>query len=179
MKKTIRPIYTELKGLLSQAPEKHDDVIFEESVWQHFNDLVDELNTVTGESYERFKIVPVDFHTSPGVRVLDYRTKVSGLISRLYGQFFSDETDPYTNTPHTVITQNQTQSLHVQILLDIQSLIDKRIDEFKQGSKERTFLEKIKSSLSTVSNVVELIKLILTIGKELNLPAGEILNILS
>ncbi len=52
----IRPLYAELQGCLSQAPKQAamDDA----ALWNHFNELIDELNNVSGEDYSRFKLTP-------------------------------------------------------------------------------------------------------------------------
>lgn len=110
-----------------------------------------------------------------------YRIKLSGLISRLHGKYFSDEHPPFSSMPSMVITQHQVQNqaAYIQILLDIQSKIDDKLREYKEDSKEKTFLEKVKSSLSGVGNIIELLCLILKIGNEIGLTIGQILKIFS
>lgn len=185
MKEQIRPIYSELQGYLSQAPARDKGLIFESSIWEQHNQAIDELNTVTGKDYDRFKLElrSIDWNGTMR-RVIDsqsYRMKLSGLISRLHAEYFFDEPPPFSDIPSTVITQNQiqNQTTYIQILLDIQSKIDEKLQEYKEGSKEKTFLEKIKNSLSKVSNIVELIGLILRTGKEFDLTIEQILKMFS
>ena len=83
--------------------------------------------------------------------------------------------------PSTVINQHQSQNqtTHVQILLDFQSKIDEKIKEHADGSKEKTFLEKIKGALSKVGNVTELFTLILRTGKDMGLTLNDIFKLFS
>ena len=102
----IRHIYHELQGCLSQAPyprprkdaritttEVDDDIL------DYFNDLVDELNGITKEDYNRFKLKKGGW-----TNALTYRTKLSGLISRLHGKYFQDESPPFSSMPSTIIS---------------------------------------------------------------------------
>ncbi|PIY88477.1 MAG: hypothetical protein COY73_03760 [Candidatus Nealsonbacteria bacterium CG_4_10_14_0_8_um_filter_37_14] len=185
MKEQVRPIYSELQGYLSQAPAGDKGLIFEASIWEQHNQTIDELNTVTGKNYDRYKVEvrSIDWNRTMR-RVIDsqsYRIKLGGLISRLHGEYFSDEPPPFSGMPSTVITQHQiqNQATYVQILLDLQSKIDEKLQEYKEESKEKTFLEKIKNSLSRVGNIVELIGLILRTGKELGLTVEQILKMFS
>lgn len=185
MKEQIRPIYSELQGYLSQAPAGDKGLIFESSIWEQHNQTIDELNNVSGENYNRYKVEVKSIDWNGTMRRVinsqSYRIKLGGLISRLHGKYFSDEPPPFSGMPSTVITQHQiqNQSVHVQILLDIQSKIDEKLREHKEDSKEKTFLEKIKGSLSRVGDIVELVGLILRTGKELGLSIEQVLKMFS
>jgi len=178
MKEKIRPIYYELQGYLSQAP-KEKNVIFENSVWEHYNTKIDELSSISGEDYSSYKVNPIKWGDGLAVEILNYRTKLGGLIARLHGKFFPDESPPFSGMPSTIITQTQqqTQSFQIQMLLEIQSKIDEKTSQFNEGSKERRFLDKIKNSLSSVKDTSQLITLILKVGKEIGLTLGQILDI--
>lgn len=178
MREKIRPIYSELQGYLSQAP-REGNVIFESSVWERYNTTIDELSNISGEDYSDYKVNPIVWADSPAVEILDYRTKLGGLIARLHGKFFPDEPPPFSGMPSTIITQTQqqTQSFQIQTLLEIQSKIDEKTPQFNEDSKERKFLDKIKDSLSSVKDVSQLITLILKVGKEIGLTLSQILNI--
>ena len=174
-KEDVRPIYAELQGCLSQAPPGKDkngvsrapsDVILE-----HFNHVIDELNNVSNEDNNRFKL-----RTGGWTDSLTYRTKLSGLISRLHGQYFSDEVAPFSGMPSTVITQTQqqSQSFQVELLLQVQSKIDEQLHKLEPGDKKRSFLEKVKGALKSVRNTAELIALILATGQEFGLTFEEL-----
>ena len=183
IKEKIKPIYKELQGYLSQVPlpKTPHDAITSPAVWEQFNNTIDELNACSEENYDKFKVSAV--YREEGyqqINLVDYRQKLGGLISRLQAEFFSSEPEPFSGSPSTIITQNQqqTQSLHVQMLLEFQSLIDKKLPELKAGSKEKSFLEKVKKSLPTITSVIELIKLILSVAGNLGLTPEEISKIL-
>jgi len=181
IKEKVRPIYSELQGYLSQAPKDENSNIYNESIWAMVNDSVEELNQKTGSDYKKFKISPLNGHFGPEVQIKEYRAKLGGLISRLHGEYFFDEPTSFSGMPNTIITQHQiqNQATYVQVLLDIQSKIDEKLQEYKEESKEKTFLEKVKNSLSKIGNVVELIGLILKTGKEVGLTIEQILKVFS
>jgi len=177
MKEKIRPTYNELQGYLSQAPNK--DVWDDGGVamQNQLNITVDQLSEMTGDDYSRFKV-----RVSGERTVLDinsYRTNLGGLISRIHGLYFSDEAPPFSGGPSTVITQNQhqSQSMNVQVLLEVQSKIDLQLPNHKEGTPERNFLERVKAGLGSVKSVTELISLILKTGKEVGLSVDKILSL--
>ena len=99
MKEIVKPIYFELQGYLSQAPEREKGYIFEEQVWIQHNKTIDELEKNTGKEYTRYRINPTDSEAFGGVTrkqitVQAYRTVLGGLISRLHGEYFPDESSP-------------------------------------------------------------------------------------
>ncbi len=183
LKEKIRPIYSELQGYLSQAPkaEKGYESVSEESIWEHYHSAIKELNDITEEDYDKFKVSPQRGQVGCFVRVVEYRACLGGLISRLHGQYFPDEPAPFSGMPSTIITQQQTQaqSTKVQILLDLQSTIDNQISKYEKGTPERTFLEKIKEGLSGIGDVNDLVRLLLRTGKKLGLTIDQILAFFS
>jgi len=82
--------------------------------------------------------------------------------------------------PSTVIqqTQNQNQTQSISILLEIQEKIISEIPKHEEGSKERTFLEKVKSILPSIKTVTDIISSILKIGSELGLSASDMHKLL-
>ena len=186
MKQKIRPIYNELQGYLSQAPNvEKKGLVFEPSIWEQHNETIDELNEASSKDYNRYKVEAksIDWNGSfkPTMNTQAYRTKLSGLIFRLHGEYFSNEQPPFSEIPSTVITQNQMQSqnIFVQVLLEFQSKIDEKLNEYKEDSKEKSFLEKLKSSLSSTSNIFDLLKLTLKIGTEIGLTMNQIIKLFS
>ena len=172
-KEEIRPIYSELQGYLTQAPKnERNDWIYEQEFWVQYNSTVQELNLLTGsgEDYAKFKLTPIVQHHG-GVSTTHitkdmYRQKLGGLIARLHGEYFSDEPAPFAQMPSTVISQNQSQSLQVQLLLEVNDLIHEKLGKAEDGSKEKTFLEKVKASLSSVKNISQLIVLLLKLAHD-------------
>ncbi len=138
-KEEIRPLYSELQGYLSQAPkaEKYYE-IHDSNLWQQVNNAIDELSDVSGEDNRRFKMVPEIYPESRDEHLHHdtYRGNLGGLISRLHGKYFSDEQPPFSGMPSTVIhqTQEQSQSLQVEMLLEINTQICEKLPQFEQGT---------------------------------------------
>ena len=182
-KQDIRPIYSELQGYLAQAPnDEHKATIGDEerAIWEQYNDTVKELNVLTGKDYDRFQLAPVTIPENGRqyAHVTVYRQKLGGLITRLHAEYFSDETPPFAEMPSTIISQsqNQNQSFHVQLLLEVNDLIHKGLSTTPEGSKEKTFLEKIKGALSSVKSVSELIALLFTTAQTSGITIEQLRN---
>jgi len=172
----IRPLYSELQGYLSQAPAATEKWLFihDPSIWEQVNRIIDELSGITKSDYERFKMALA--HGERSLPLTTYRARLGGLISRLHGKYFSDEPAPFSGMPSTVITQTQQQSqtLHVQMLLDFQTRIDEKLRDLKPGDKKRTFLEKIKAALGSVRDYANLLGLFLRTAQEVGLTLEEL-----
>ena len=54
-----------------------------------------------------------------------------------------------------------------------------KLREYKDGTKEETFLEKVKSTLSGDGSVAELVSLVLRTGKDVSLTLEQITKIFS
>jgi hypothetical protein len=184
-KEQIKPIYEELQGYYSQATRIRSDIIYEDAVWEQYNMAVDALSEVSGADYGRFKAIPLPEHsesiygeevrTPERIGTLGYSSKLSGLINRLHAEFFSDEPSPFADSPDMVIsqTQQQYQSIHVQMIMEIQEYLTRSEGQFKEGSKERGFIDKakgfLKSAASGVTSAAQLMLLLLNVAKECGL----------
>ncbi len=181
-KEMIRPLYAEIRGYLYQAPEAKAtfDSIHNKDVWDQFNGVIKLLEEITEKNYSRFIIKPKESQVGDYVSVILYRQKLGGLLSSLHAEYFNDEVDPLHKGPATVISQNQQQqqTVHIQMILDMQSKIDGNIDKYEEGSKEKGFLRKVKSSLSSVKNVIQLLSLLLNTAKDFGLNIQEVISIL-
>ncbi len=178
----IRPIYSFFQGCLSQAPNNNKYPIIQSSeVWTLVNEAIDRLTAVSKEDYGRFKLVPKRGGKVAGAWVATdtYRTTLGGLISELHGRYFSDEIAPFSGMPSTVNiqSQEQSQSVNVQMLLEVQRKIDQKIKEFGEDSKERTFLQKVGDSLRCVKDAAGLIVLLANIAKECGLSVDDLKSI--
>ena len=177
-KEAIRPIYSELQGYLAQAPDEGSTR--EMSVWEDYNETIKELITLTGNNYNKYNLTPTRGGGSSQYLMYDvYRGKLGGLIARLYGEYFSDEVAPFASMPSMVVTQhqNQNQSVHIEFLLEVNNLINDKINKVKEGTPEKKFLEKIRGSLSTVKNISQLISLIMTTAKAAGIPIDELASL--
>lgn len=180
-KRELNAIYSELRGYLAQAPETKDrfDELFEESVWKQYNETVNLLNEISEKDYSRFCIEPKRSATSTRLRIniTAYRQKLNGLISRLREEYFPDEPNSLDGVPSTVITQNQQQVLSVQMIIDINDIINEKIDKYEDGTKEKGFFQKLKSSLSSISNVNQLLRTVFKLAKDSGLNIDEVLKV--
>ena len=165
----IKALYAELQGYLSQTPEPNQptDIFPNDSSWLQYNDSVRELAQLTGEDYDRFIIKPENSNGFNIVQIMSYRQTLGGIIGRIHSIYFPDEIPPFSGTPQTIISQNQSQS--IQMLLDIKSKIDTELTKANGGSQKEGFLSNLKGKLSQVKNVNDLLKLILNTAKEFNI----------
>lgn len=176
----IKAIYSELRGYLAQAPEIKDmDDIDDESVWEQYNRTVDSLSKVSNEDYSHFRIEPKSYDSTGRsyVNLVTYRQKLGGLISRLHGEYFEGEPNPLDGVPSTVITQSQQQVQIAQMIIDITDIIHEKIDKYEEGSNKKSFLQKLKDSLSSISNVKQLLQTIFKLAKEYGLNMNEAFEI--
>jgi len=172
MKNKIRPYYQELQGYLSQTPlpkESYTTVASSQS-WDQVNSTIDALNELTGKDYSRFKITPEPSH-APGssgfVRVVVFRQKLGGLINTLHAEYFGEEVKPFSGSPSTVISQQQSQEQNVDIsmILQVQERIVKRLESDTIEPEEKKFLESIKDKLAGIKTWLEFLNLILSTAK--------------
>lgn len=176
-KEKIKPLYSEFQGYLSQAPEPRisHDQIFDHSFIEHYHATIKLLSSVAGEDYSRFCVQPP--RDERYVHIITYRQKLGGLISYLHGRYFPGEPAPFSGGPSTVITQSQQQSQFIQMVLDMQSKIDEKMPGFSAGSKEKGFLQKLKSQLSSISSVTQLLNQLFKLANEFGLNIEDISNI--
>ena len=173
----LKSLYSELRGYLKETPLANSNIryIYDKSVWTRYNKCVTEIEEISAKDYSRFFVEP-----EPGkscIFVPTYRNALGGLISKIYGEYFATEPNPHDGVPNTVITQSQHQIQTVQMILDIQSKIDEKISKYPDGSDEKSFLQKLRSSLSSISNVSQLIKTIHGLAKDSGLDIGEAFKI--
>lgn len=177
-KEMIRPIYSELQGCLAQAPSaEKGSIINNEEFWEHHNNIIEELNSKTGENYDKYQLAPMRGYDSGFITVAIYRQKLGGLIARLHGEYFKDEQVPFAEMPSTVINQNQSQSVQIEFILEVNNLLNDKLYAAKEGSKEKTFLERVRGSLSKVKSVSQLIPLIIKTANEMGLSINELGNL--
>lgn len=177
-KDAIRPIYSELQGCLAQAPEAelHRDISNAE-FWEDHNLTIQELNEVTGKDYSKYIFTPMKGYSYQHITVEIYRKKLGGLIARLHAEYFSDEQVPFADMPSTIIHQNQIQSVQIELIQEVTNLIDDKLQAAQAGSKEKTFLEKVRGSLSKVKNISQLIPLIIKTAKEMDISINELCDL--
>lgn len=170
MKDKIRPIYFELKGYLSQAPTTGS--IFDAAIWNQHNQTIDELEKVTGKTYGKYKVEYKNISWNGAPRQVmesqQYRTKLAGIISRLHGEYFADESSPLEEMPNTVITTNQTQYQNQEqqqsVIVDMAMLIAEKKQDYEEGTPERNFLDQLGEALKKANSVKEIIGYIVNLA---------------
>ncbi|MHC4539417.1 MAG: hypothetical protein ACYS74_06510 [Planctomycetota bacterium] len=174
----IRPIYHELRGYLDKAPSIDKiRLISDADLWERVNQAIDELNRVSGQDYGHFRMIPRrSGQGKPWYIERDtYRTKLAGLVARLHGKYFPDESPPFGGMTSTVISPTQQQSqTQMQMVLDFQTKIDEQLRNLEPGDKKRAFLEKVKSALVSVKDYAGLLALCVTAAREFGLTLDEL-----
>lgn len=179
-KEAIGPIYAELQGYLAQAPKASRTN--EETVWLDVNGLLQELNKLTGKNYTKFHLYPITSeHDEPHLYLSTYRRKLGGLIARLHREYFLDESTPFASMPSMVIQQNQhqNQSVEIQFLLEVNNLINEKLNKAPEGTTEKKFLEKIRGPLSKVKNVSQFVTLVIMTAKEMGISLEQLASLFS
>lgn len=181
MKEKVRPIYQALMGCLSSAPlPEKQGYILESPIWEQFHRYIDKLNELTKEDYNEYKLsILSDQDWGQKISVQEYRSKLNSLIMYLHGQFFPEESFPFSGSPGVVVSQVQQQSQNAQIIMitQFQDLIDKRLYGEQLEPKEKSFLEKIKAELPNIKSVAELIQLVISISKSMGMDINQIAKI--
>jgi len=65
------------------------------------------------------------------------------------------------------------------MLLTIQSKIDEQLSKFPDGSPEKSFLQKVKSSLTGIKDVTQLVSQLINAAKSAGLSVEELAKIFS
>lgn len=174
----VQPIYKELQGYLAQTPTAQQVYWnLNSSYWNQFHDCIEQLNKITGEDYSRFRVtlLPPTGNTPERIETYEYRTKLNGLIMNLKGKYFPEQSDPFGGSPSVVVSQ--TQNTQITMLMDFQSLIDKRLYGGNLKSEEKTFLEKVKAALPTVKSVAEITGLVIKMANDSGLDLHSVAKI--
>ncbi len=178
----IRSLYAEFMGYFNQAPQqKENPAIYNSQMWEQVNKSIKRLSEVSSKNYDDF-LIRVDRDESlVYVETMVYRLKLGGLISKLHAEYFPTLPEPFSGKPSIVISQSQQQNqqVFIQILLDLQSKIDEKLPSLPEGSKQKTFFQKLKGSLSATTGIVDLLNKIFTFAKECGVPNEELMKLFS
>lgn len=176
----IKSLYAEFMGYLSQAPTVNDRPgIYEPQIWQQYNKSIEKLSEISGRDYHDFFIKVKTSQLGESIDTMVYRSKLGGLISKLHAEYFPTLPEPFSGKPSIVITQNQhqNQQLTMQLVFDIHEKINEKMPSLQEGSKEKTFLQKIKGTLTTTSGIVDLLGKIFSLAKECGVTTEELLKL--
>jgi hypothetical protein len=171
--KEIRAVYQELKGVLTSLKEttkdtSNSDWFDDDNFSKHVNDIIERVGLSCDiQDISNYKI---DSNYLGGrnrsiIKVIPTTTKITSLLGRLDG-LYSIEQPSKEYGPTFIQNQTQTQHQTISLVLNLQERILSEIPKHSDGTPERNFLEKLKSKLPSVSDVLSIISSILTIGHE-------------
>ncbi|KKS37967.1 MAG: hypothetical protein UV01_C0006G0011 [Parcubacteria group bacterium GW2011_GWA2_42_14] len=178
-KKAILGVYEELKGLLVAIESKNswfDDNGFS----AHANLIIERVPIVCPEIEDvaTYRIRPEHINDRGNiVKPIPAKAKLNSIIGRLKGLYGLDT--PTKNDGNTFIqNQSQNQSQFLNFALELQEKIISEIPKYAEGTKERSFLEKLKSALPTIKSATDILSKALRIGADFGLDPATIHKLL-
>ena len=95
------------------------------------------------------------------------------MISKLHGTFFSEEPEPFSGWPSTIVTQTNNQTvttqLYVQLGIDLKTALDKAENE-----NERSFINVLTKKIGTVKNYIDSLALAITTANQFGITVDRI-----
>ncbi len=158
--------------------------------WEGFNSALDEIFNLTKDPYyTTLKVTPHNTSSSRFVLLTEMSTKVYQATDYLFetqkAAYIQEGTRPpqRPNTPggnsisQTVhqaqeSTQSQITEVNVefnQTLTYITEVVVEAKSKYPEGTKERTFLDKLKDGISTAKSTADLLKMIMTLAVQLGI----------
>ncbi len=201
MEESYRKIFFKLNSLndsllpLAQNPSH----TLRDHIWDGFNSILDELAKLSGDiHYLTLKAIPTHLNNRSSMQASNFSIKVYQAVSYLYNtqdnylDEFAPPQTPKSSVNGQSITQNaiqdqkNTQKLNVEVNVEFnmalsyltEALIEAR-PQYKEGSKERGFLEKLKSGIVMAKSTADLIKMIASAAAEFGISAGVLKHIFS
>lgn len=184
----IKKIYLQLKALnesLVHNTNNKSSLITDSGIWENFNNTLSSLVGITQDQhYESLKVHPTD-HVLEHVSAPSFASNVYQATSYLFEtqktSKLSDEYPPErpkpTNggiTQTTISSQENSQNTNINIefnqtLTYVTEMLVEAKSDYPEGTKERTFIDKVKAGLTTTKSTAEIIKLILATASELGI----------
>lgn len=179
-RKGITGVYEELKGLLESL--KDSTAWFYDHGFSHrTNVIIDRIPSVCPEIQDvsSYKI-SLDLSNPHGggvVHTTQAKAQLSSIIGRLKGTYGLDSAE---KNPGNTFIQNQLQSQFqsLSVALEFQEKIISEISKHAAGTKERGFLEKLKSALPTIKSITDILSLALKLGADFGLDPATINKLL-
>ncbi len=181
----VRPLYLSLKGLMAEAPNGSGiSNIRGKHPAETANSIIDKIVLIDDDAeLNQYKTeVHPDTDGFKFVEIIQYRANLTGLIMYLFGKYFYEtETEPFGVGPNNVtyqsLTQVQSQSIDVNILLQFQEFINDKLNEEDLESNEKSFLEAIKAKIANIKKVGDIISLILTTAQAYGVAIDKLVEI--
>ena len=150
------------------------------SLLDRFNNSLNRLNKLTDNQYLDFKLLPFRGSHSEYLSIDNYRTTLSGLIFKLHSDFFSQEQYPITKSEsgQIIFNQNISQTQNISINL-FKEQIENKLKDYKEGTKERSFLNDLNNYLTTTNNLTDIFKKTIDLANKIGLSFESLSNIFS
>lgn len=152
----IKSIYQKLNALYAEAPKIETGYhMNSRSVWEFFNNLIDQLNQTKIGDFMEYKIE--EQHRGDGysyVSVENYRTKLLALIAQLQNDYLPEELLPNNRLNTSGQTINVNQNTTITLILDL----GVQIGEAKQRAKtteEKSFLEELTQKAKSFTTYIQ------------------------
>lgn len=197
----IQCVYDELLAMKDNLRYYSEKTwITENEFWEMYNSKVKKLEELTGSNLAEYslKVQYKADHSCEGFADLTYSgnyvetsvfsLQISGLLAWLENNHISKrhikkvKESLSSNASPFVINQHLSQSQNVNIQISIEefkNVIDDNRKKYAKGSKETTFLDKVKAGLGTVKNIKDIILLIHGVAKSVGLTLDDIKRIIS
>jgi hypothetical protein len=163
--KKIEIIYEQLLSLVHGIDIAKTNRFFNGPVVQYKNAL-DRLEELTGEDLDHFLPSIKPFQDQIVCDRDDLVAQLNGLLGWLRATYLPDKSPHYMlgapspEGPTTSVNISNDVNVTQVISVDIVELLTRKETEFKEGSKERSFIEKLKAGVRTAKNTAAIIALI-------------------
>lgn len=181
-KKAIGGIYEELKGIVASIKDVKDSFT-DDGFSEKTNNTIKRVGVLCPdiEDISHYFIKTKIYSPYGGnvqyVEVIPTVVSLNSLIGRLKGEYDFDT--QYKNEGFNIVqNQHQTQSQTITLVMELHERILNQIQNHKEGTVERGFLEKLKATLPNSSDVLSIFASILSIGSEYNLDIEKIKTLL-
>lgn len=196
MEEEYRKIFYRLNALndtLISAAQNHGSSISDGS-WDSFNASLATLNNITNDDhYLTLKVIPRNGTARLIVSTSTFSMKVYQAVKYLYdtqnSALFNDEPPQKPSVKngegnsisHTAVMsqdQRNSQSQRTEINIEFNQtltymtevIVESRL-KYPEGTKERTFIDKLKDTISTAKTTADLIKMIMTLAVQYGISA--------
>ena len=153
----IKSYYGDLKGLLNEIPEVGKAYFIKTFIITSFNQILDDLSSVSGTDYSAYKIPESQLDTGGrGCDITLARTQVSRIVTRLTQEFGFGQNVTENSSPSIVIFNKNQSEISLQINYTLNDLIARTEDA--EGKRK---LDELKNELEKPSKNWDVIKPIL------------------
>lgn len=178
--KQINSCYEELRGLLFGMSEEKFTIYG--GILSQYLQIIAQLQSLTQQDLKRF--IPRTQTTTVGVAYCgstELKVSANSLVAWLGATYLKDKTPHYIQPSLASSQVNVSQDVNVSqiVSVDIVELLTRKEGEFKEGTKERTFINKLKSGIRGVQGTAAIIVLIMQTATECGLAINDLHRIFS